>query len=139
MVSNVAIAVTVDALIHGRVRSVEYFMYTTAEGNARGHHMVVYKRGKAQKAMATLQCRAAFGIPAPEPPLGVKLTRIGVKLLDEGDNLTSSLKATRDGVAKYLGQDDGPEIPIFWDYGQEISGPKKLKAQRYAVRIELMK
>ena len=132
-------AATVAALALGRVRSVTYPMHTKAEGNARDHHMAVYRRGKAQKAAAAMQCRAAFGIPPPKPPLGIKLTRIGMKLLDEPDNLSSSLKATRDGVALYLRQDDGPDVAIFWDYDQEKCPPKTPTHQQYAVRIDLMK
>jgi hypothetical protein len=50
----------------------------------------------------------------------VELTRVGPRLLDS-DNLPSSMKAVRDGIADALGVDDGPFGPIEWRYEQRQS------------------
>jgi len=64
-------------------------------------------------------------------PATVVLTRVAPRKLD-GDNLQSGFKAVRDGVADWLGVDDGNGL-IDWQYAQR-SG----KAGEYAVEIEVI-
>jgi hypothetical protein len=64
-------------------------------------------------------------------PVTVVLTRIAPRRLD-GDNLQSGFKAVRDGVADWLGVDDGSSL-VDWQYFQR-SG----KAGEYAVEIEVI-
>jgi hypothetical protein len=52
----------------------------------------------------------------PAFPCVITLTRVGVKRMDT-DNLASALKACRDGVAEWLGIDDG-DPRIEWRYAQ---------------------
>lgn len=52
------------------------------------------------------------------------------RVLDD-DNLASGFKATRDGVADWLGVDDGDKR-LTWRYAQEKGAPKF-----YGVRIEV--
>jgi hypothetical protein len=64
-------------------------------------------------------------------PATVVLTRVAPRKLD-GDNLQSGFKAVRDGVADWLGVDDGNGL-VDWQYAQR-SG----KAGEYAVEIEVI-
>lgn len=69
-------------------------------------------------------------------PYGVKLpcvvtfTRIAPRELD-GDNLQSSMKGIRDGVADKLGIDDR-DARVVWRYQQRYGKPKE-----YAVLVEV--
>lgn len=83
--------------------------------NLREHYMVRAKRSKVHRHTAATMLRAA-GKP-PAPPVSVTLTRIGARTLDT-DNLSSGCKAARDGIADWLGLDDGDER-ITWRYGQQ--------------------
>ena len=65
-----------------------------------------------------------------EVPSVVTLIRKSSGTLD-GDGLQSALKATRDGVADWLGVDDGDKR-LTWRYQQERGAPKT-----YQVRIEV--
>lgn len=79
--------------------------------------------------------RAALSNEAPIPPatpLTVVLTRIAPRRLDS-DNLSSAFKACRDGVADWLGVDDGHK-DIEWVYEQRAGGPKV-----YAIEVEIIK
>ena len=66
-----------------------------------------------------------YARPNPQP-ITVVLTRIGKKTLDD-DNLQSGFKATRDGVADWLGIDDGSPL-LTWRYAQE-------KGKQYAAHV----
>jgi hypothetical protein len=59
----------------------------------------------------------------------VRLTRIGPRKLDS-DNVAGACKATRDGVADWLGVDDGDESRVRWVYAQERGA--------YGVRVEVL-
>ena len=50
----------------------------------------------------------------------------------DGDNLQSGFKAVRDGVADWLGVDDGHHL-VDWQYKQRSAGPKV-----YRVEIEVI-
>lgn len=63
-------------------------------------------------------------------PLVITLTRIAPRKLDD-DNLRSAFKATRDGIADWLGVPDNDKR-IEWRYGQERGALKT-----YAARIEV--
>ena len=65
---------------------------------------------------------------APDLPLTITLVRCGPRTLDT-DNLASSLKAVRDGVADWLGVDDG-SVHIDWVYSQHRG--------EYAVLVEVV-
>jgi hypothetical protein len=62
--------------------------------------------------------------------VSITLTRIAPRALDT-DNLSSGLKAVRDGVADALNVDDGSSH-IQWRYAQERSKPGE-----YAVRVAI--
>lgn len=67
----------------------------------------------------------------PSPPLSIVLTRIGPKTLDS-DNLAYAFKAVRDGVADWLGVDDGSD-QLDWQYCQRTGG-----AGNYSVEVEVI-
>lgn len=97
--------------------------------NARLNRFKLAAMNKAQRA-TTKHALQALALP-PAPPLTIVLTRIGPKTLDT-DNLAGGFKATRDGVADWLGVDDGhPELD--WQYAQRCSGRKT-----YEVEIEVI-
>jgi len=95
--------------------------------NLRMHWAVKAKLAKSHRAMAR-NAMAIASPAAPGLPLTLVLTRVGPRTLDT-DNLASSLKAVRDGIADWLGVDDGsPQID--WQYAQ--------KRGSYAVEVEVI-
>lgn len=108
---------------------VEYACHTVSEANQRGHWAKAASRKKMQRLAAWAELRAAGDRPGPGL-YTVRLTRIAPRRLDD-DNAVSSMKATRDGVADWLGINDGSSA-VKWEYGQERGAPKQ-----YAVRIEI--
>jgi len=89
-----------------------------SEANAHEHWRQRQKRAKLQRALA----KTALGpdCKGPPPPYVITITRIGPRKLDS-DNLQGSAKAIRDGVADWLGIDDGDDC-LTWDYKQRSEG-----------------
>ena len=54
----------------------------------------------------------------PTPPFVIRLIRVGPRRMDQ-DNFVTSLKAVQDGVAAWIGIDDGK---LTWEY-EQLSGP----------------
>ena len=65
--------------------------------------------------------------PRTDGPIQITLTRIAPRRLDD-DNLASGFKATRDGVADWLGIDDGAKR-LEWRYAQRKGRPGQLGAE----------
>ena len=104
---------------------------TVSEANGREHWAVKAKRVKLHRT--TAHRVAAMALKGAKPlPCVVTLTRVSPRELD-GDNLTMALKATRDGVADWLGVDDR-DPRIKWEYGQHKAG--KYKAVRMVITGE---
>jgi hypothetical protein len=98
-------------LVHLPIRTVSAM-------NTREHHMARYRRVKEQRGVAKLALSAAcVGLAKKHARLVVTLTRIGIRQGLDGDNLVSSMKAIRDGVADALGIDDGSDR-VEWRYAQ---------------------
>jgi hypothetical protein len=98
--------------------------------NAREHWRDRARRVKAERhavGWAILVERPA----KPVPPCAVTMTRIAPRDLDDGDNLSSSMKAVRDQLAEWIGVNDH-DPRVTWAYGQERGKPKE-----YAVRVEI--
>jgi crossover junction endodeoxyribonuclease RusA len=95
--------------------------------NLRMHWAVKAKLAKAHRNAAKTALMSVAP-EAPELPLTVILTRLGPRTLDT-DNLASCLKAVRDGVADWLGVDDG-DARLDWQYEQR-KGP-------YSVEVEII-
>lgn len=90
------------------------------------------RRAKTHRTWAYRELRALQPGPCGGNwlPIVVTLTRVAPRRLD-GDNLQASLKATRDGVADWLGVDDA-DSRIRWQYEQRKGDPKT-----YAIEIEV--
>ena len=89
-----------------------------SEANARGS----WHAGAARARLARAQVNAALRRAEPGPlplPVVVRITRVGPRRLDD-DNLARSAKAPRDGVADWLGCDDG-DPRVSWHYAQATS------------------
>jgi len=89
------------------------------------------KRSRRAKAHRDATAWALYKQKKPPLPCWVTLTRIAPKRLDEGDNLAMSMKHVRDGVAEWLGIDDGGVL-AQWLYAQ-----RRGEAYQYAVLIEI--
>ena len=108
-------------------------MRTWSEANLRGHWAKRARRVRKQRQAARLLVRAACNRADTSLLSGqitITLTRIAPRRLDS-DNLSSSLKAVRDGVADAVGIDDGSER-IDWLYAQGKGKPRE-----YAVLVEI--
>ena len=97
--------------------------------NLRLHWAVKAKLAKSHRSKA-FSALASVAAP-PAPPCTLVLTRVAPRALD-GDNLQSAFKAVRDGVADWLGVDDGHQ-QLDWQYKQRKDGSKV-----YAVEIEVI-
>jgi hypothetical protein len=88
---------------------------TISEANCRDHWAVKSRRRKSQQAEVDAMLLNALRGRKIALPCVVKLTRVAPKVLDT-DNLASAFKATRDGIARRLGIDDGdPRIKFEYD------------------------
>lgn len=107
-----------------------------SEANRREHFRVVAKRKalhrfNAQACMA-FKLNPGFLMRHGQcDAITITLTRIGPRTLDD-DNLASGFKACRDGVADWLGIDDGDKR-LTWRYDQRKGKPKEYAAE---VQIE---
>ncbi len=114
-----------------------WFYYTglrlVSVANKREHWSKRAKRTKEHRAIALAAVHGSVHDPALLLQVtAVRITRIAPRQLD-GDNLQSSAKALRDGIADALGINDN-DPRIEWQYAQEKGAPKQ-----YGVRIELLK
>lgn len=109
--------------------AVTYAERIESEANGREHWRAKAARTKRHRLMAWANLKT-IERPAFLGPVKINLTRIAPRELD-GDNLQSGFKATRDGVADWLGVDDGDKR-LDWQYSQRKGAPKY-----YGVEIEI--
>jgi hypothetical protein len=95
--------------------------------NMREHWAKKAGRTKQHRTRAWAELRAVKAGPTPGD-VKVTITRIAPRMLD-GDNMASACKATRDGIADWLGVPDN-HPSITWAYEQRRGGLKE-----YAVEI----
>jgi hypothetical protein len=88
--------------------------------NRREHWRVVSKRSKSELAITGMMLRTECGSVPPQLPVVVTITRVGPGKMDD-DNLASAAKHVRDGVAKWMGVDDG-DARYTWRYAQRSDG-----------------
>lgn len=105
-------------------------LVTRNESNQHQHWRLRAARSKAARAWAAAVVRPVFA-RCGAPRWVVLLERVAPRQLDDGDNLSSSLKAVRDGVADALGIDDRSDA-VSWLYTQSKGSPREC-----AVRIHL--
>jgi hypothetical protein len=98
---------------------------TTTTMNSRAHWAVKAKAAKREHTAVA----AAWAKERPEirPILRITLTRVGPRQMDS-DQVVTSLKGIRDGVAKKLRIDDGSPL-VDWVYRQQHG--------EYEVRVEV--
>jgi hypothetical protein len=104
---------------------------TVSEMNQRCHWAARYKRLRQHKDAAyigTLEALRGKRINCDK--ITITLPRLGLRKLDS-DNMYSSQKGTRDGIAKALGIDDGDER-LTWIYRQ-----RKVKRDQCGVEVEI--
>lgn len=124
------------------VAAVTLDLRLASEPNERLHHAAESARTKAQRAKtaATLHKLARSRGTYLTGPLVVRLVRLGPRELDD-DNLAASAKHVRDGVADWLGRDDG-DGTVRWLYAQERTAARRVgqrSVPTYGVRIEIMR
>ncbi len=98
---------------------------TVNESNNRDHWRVRAKRNASNRFASEMLCTKWLQKISDGT---VRLTRIGPGVLDD-DGVVSALKAVRDGIAEWLGIDDG-DPRIRYEYAQE-------QRRAYGVRVEL--
>jgi hypothetical protein len=86
-----------------------------SEANARDHWFKTAERKRQHRRTALLMLRASPR-PDTDETITITLTRIAPRVLDD-DNLASGFKAVRDGVADWLGINDGSPR-LAWRYAQ---------------------
>lgn len=96
--------------------------------NERAHWTRRARVTRQQRHAAHFKLKTAAAKP-PAPPVVITLTRYGRRPMDT-DGLSSSLKAVRDGVADWLGIDDG-DARLTWRYHQLVDarGPYQVSIQ----------
>ena len=105
-------------------------LHIVSEANAREHWRKVAARKKSHRFNATVWLMNKKR-PETDEPITITLTRIAPRVLDD-DNLSSGFKAARDGVADWLGIDDGSKR-LRWLYAQRRGRTGEYAAE---VRVE---
>lgn len=90
-----------------------------SEANAHEHWRVRAKRAKSQRTTVAMVLRSMVA-PVPKLPLDVTIVRTAPGRLDS-DNLQGSGKHVRDGVADFIGVDDG-NPGYRWNVEQTCAG-----------------
>lgn len=108
---------------------LEIPMALPSMANARGHTKHKHAKVASGQRRSTLLLLRQHRPPGL--PVSVRLTRVAPRPLDS-DNLQRSLKAVRDGVADWLGVDDGCD-EVRWFYAQAVDG----RPHYVAARIEI--
>jgi hypothetical protein len=106
---------------------------TVSEANRASHEhwRARQKRARLQRGVSALVCRAAQ--LKPELPCTLRLTRVSPSSGLDSDNLPTSCKHVRDGIADALGINDR-DPRVTWTYAQRRGEPK-----RYAVEVEVIR
>lgn len=94
--------------------------------NAHEQHWARKDRVRVEREVVA---RALVGVAPVLRPKLVRVTRLGVRLMDT-DNLAGAAKSVRDEIATWLGVDDGPLGPVTWVVEQA-------KGEGYGVRVEI--
>lgn len=106
---------------------VEFALRLVSEANQREHWAKKHKRAQQHRGLIRW---ALGGRKRPALPCVVTITRIAPRSLDS-DNLVGSAKATRDGIADWLGVNDKDPL-VVWNVRQERGAPKQ-----YGVRVTI--
>lgn len=96
---------------------------TVSETNQREHWRARHKRRKVQRETASLVVGVYLRRHDITVPCAVTMTRVAPRSLDF-DNLVSSAKACRDGIADALGIDDR-DPRVTWAYAERRGKPRE--------------
>lgn len=114
--------------------SVKLPVKIISEANTRSHWREKARRASGHRSAAHGALLRYVGVI---PPCGerfaITLTRIAPRELDD-DNLAGGFKAVRDGVADWLGIDDGSKR-LTWRYEQRKGWPREYAAE---IKIEMV-
>lgn len=121
--------ISVEGIERKLLVAVDLPLKIISEANQREHWAQKARRAKFQRQQSFLALRASGASPNVIQA-HVRLTRIGGRRLDD-DNLAGGFKAVRDGVADWLGLDDGSNL-LSWSYAQ-----RKGNVKEYGVLIEV--
>lgn len=99
--------------------------------NVREHWAKRAKRAKAERKDAYYGASDALPRLTTVMPLTLLITRIAPRVMDD-DGCIASMKNIRDGIADWLGVNDGSDA-VKWTYAQRKGEPKE-----YAVEIEIV-
>lgn len=99
----------------------------TNGANAREHWATKARRAKRERGLI-LRALLASGVRVPRGPWLVEITRIAPRRMDS-DGATIAAKHLRDGVADWLGVDDGADAVTF------TVDQRKGEPREYAVRV----
>lgn len=103
-----------------RVVTLPIRLISEANLASHEHWRERHRRAKCQRQDAARWMRAlSLAYDLPVPPLVITIARLAPRSLDS-DNLAASAKHVRDGIADWLGIDDG-DPRIEWRYGQRKS------------------
>ncbi len=83
-------------------------------GRSRHFWAVDADRKRVEEATAV----GLHGLVPPRLPAAVTLTRVSPATLDAHDGLPAALKHVVDGLAEWLGCDDGDTSAVTWTYAQ---------------------
>lgn len=113
----------------GDVVGVQWSMRLSGSQNSREHYQAKARRVKAERGAALAICRSYLVKPTSWP-VTVRLTRVGPGKPDD-DAIPQYLKGVRDGVADFLGVNDGDRSKVRFEYSLPERGA-------YAVRVEFV-
>ena len=99
----------------------------TNGANAREHWATKARRAKRERGLI-LRALLASGVRVPRGPWRVEITRVAPRRMDS-DGATIAAKHLRDGVADWLGIDDGADAVTF------VVDQCKGEPREYAVRV----
>jgi hypothetical protein len=114
---------------------VEFPMRTRSLNKRFAHWAQASRKAKGERQEAYYEMRVAFKgqqmtLAEIMGPISIKLTRVGPSAgLDSHDNLRGSFKNVVDGIADFLGIDDGDPRLVF-EYAQS-------RGDRWRVIIEI--
>ena len=102
-------------------------MRLESEANRRDHWAVKHARAKEQRYTVYYTLRCTYW-PLPTLPCTITLTRVAPRALDD-DNLVSSCKSCRDGVADWFAGSEGKGNDrmggVTWRYTQQQGTPRE--------------
>lgn len=117
-----------------RLKQIDFMVpncKTVSELNQREHWAIKNRRKNDQQEAVAIAMLNALRGRKVELPCVVKLTRIGPKRLDNGDNLSSAFKGIRDQISRQLGVDDGGD-QVEFVYDQMPVGTRD-----YSVKVSI--